>query len=196
MKRASKIFGSLIIGLLSTSWATASVITFDNVYAGTAWSAVHDGYEGFNWDQFGVVHKDYLPGSGYANGAVSGEYVAYNQGANVATASGTSFDFSGAFLTSAWENTLDIQVDGYSGAAILYTQTVNAVKSGPTWFQFDYLGIDTLKFVSISGDVGNNQFVMDNFTFGEPAAVPVPGAFMLGALGVGCVNWARKRRSL
>lgn len=142
--------------------ANADVLTFDDIITGVTSGTVPNGYGGFDWDQFGVLHRDYHPGSGYENGTVSGDYVAYNQWADVATISDGTFWFLGAYLTSAWDESLSIKVDGYLGSSLMFERTVTVVNTGPTWFDFNYSDVDSVKFTSLAG---GNHFAMDNFTF-------------------------------
>ncbi|MEN6427143.1 MAG: hypothetical protein ABFE13_17450 [Phycisphaerales bacterium] len=171
--------------------ANAAVLGFDDVTT-DEWAEVPDGYGGLNWDQVYTLRKDFHPGSGYEYGTVSDSYVAYNYNANPAWAtSDTTFDFNGAYLTAAWSNQ-DLQVLGYLDGELKYDVTVPVVTTGPTWYDFDFLGIDALNIISL----GDSQFAMDNFTYNETAAVPAPGAILLGTLGTGFVGYLRRRRAL
>jgi len=84
--------------------ANADVLTFDDIITGVTIGTVPNGYGGFNWNQLKVIHKNYWPDSGYNRGTVSGEYAAWSHIAATVSDSGT-FNFVGAYFTSAWENT-------------------------------------------------------------------------------------------
>ena len=175
----SLLMVGVLLLLVRTPRAGAGVATFDDVTTGEL-ATIPDGYHGFDWDSFGALAgARQHPGSGYENGAVSGEYVAFNQYAEVATASDGTFDFSGAYLTAAWNNGLSIQVDGYMAGSPTRTRTVVVDTTGPTWFQFDFLGIDELKFASsggINAGLGGSgkHFAMDNFTYSGATPPPPP----------------------
>jgi hypothetical protein len=130
---------------------------------------------------------------------VSQPNVAYNAWANPAIVSNGLFDFNGAYLAGAWNEGLNVTVEGYLGANLLYTQTVVVSYYYPTWFNFNYVGIDKLVFSSFGGyDAGSPQgegthFAMDNFTY---TVIPAPGAIALGSIGVAFVGWLRRRRTL
>jgi len=82
----------------------------------------------------------------------------------------------------------------------MYTQTVTVDTYQPTWFAFNFAGIDELRFDASGGTYAGYsggpgaQFAMDDFTFNEPSPVPAPAAVWLfgsGFLGLGAFR--RKR---
>lgn len=178
------------------SFANATVVTFDDIANG----AVANGYNGLNWDNVYTLNAvNYNPqNSGYFNGLVSGESVAYNAWGDVGLVSGGTFDFNGAFLTAAWNNGLNITVTGFLAGLELYSQTVVVDTTSPTWFNFNFTGIDSLSFNSFGGvdaglGGGGNHFAMDNFTFNE-ASVPESSSIFLLGLGLLGLFGARKLR--
>lgn len=188
----------------------ATVLTFDDVTLALD-GPIPNGYGGLNWTNMYVLNSTNpaLAGSGYDNGTVSGEYVAFNWFANIATASNGIFDFNGAYLTGAWRDGLSITVTGFFGAAELYTQTVVVDHDAPTWFGFNYLGIDRVEFESFGGvevpGLGGEgaHFAMDNFTINEvvddrPTSVPDGGSTLVllgGAIGAFRLIGRRLERS-
>jgi hypothetical protein len=199
MKKLTVICIVASLVLTSAVPTQANVLTFDDITTQVTDSVVvPDGYGGLDWDQFGVIHKDFWPDDGYENGTVSGNYVAFNRYANPATTSDGIFDFAGAYLTAAWRTDLNIDVDGYLAGNPVYSSTVVVDPWGPTWFSFNYTGIDELRFNSYGGtnaglDGDGTHFAMDNFSYN---IIPAPGAIALGSIGLGLVGWLRRRRTL
>jgi hypothetical protein len=187
----------MLFALVSiTRFAYAAVLTFDDLNPTTGLASIPNGYGGFNWSQFGYANAaSYAPGSGYDNGTVSGDYVAYNKFGELALIENGPFDFNSVYLTGAWNDGLNIRIRGFSEGALLYSDTVVVDTSGPTLFTFDWLGIDTLAFNSFGGvnvnpgGLGGSgyQFAMDNFTFNVvpiPAAIWLFGSGLLGLIGI------------
>jgi hypothetical protein len=184
---------ALAIALLASSNAVADIVTFDDIAEGT----IPNGYAGFNWGQFGVA-EGALHGAGYANGVVSPDNVAFNEWANVAMISDGAFNFEGAYLTGAWNDGLNVNIKGYLGGAVVYDTTVVTSAYMATWFDFDYLNVDALEFTSFGGiavpgwNGSGEHFAMDNFTV---SAVPVPGAVLLGMLGLSVAGARLRKKS-
>ena len=172
--------------------ADVGVWTFDELPPVT-WSnnPIPNGYGGFTWDNMYYLDPvNYNPNSGYMAGMVSQPHVAFNAWGDAAAVSDGIFSFGGCYLTGAWNDGLNIQVDGYLGGSLIYSQTVVVSSTAPTWFDFNYYGIDRLEFSSWGGtpnpdyiDIPGYHFAMDNFT-----VVPVPGAVLLGILGLSAVG--------
>jgi len=180
--------------------ASATVVRFDEVTT-LPEAGITDGYAGFNWHNFSVLDATNFAGnpSGLLNGLVSPNYVAFNDWGEPAEFSGDPFHFFGAYLTGAWRDGLNVDVEGYRLGTLLYSETVVLNSSGPLWFQADYLNVDTVRFVSQGGTHHNGypgdgtQFVLDNLTY---ATIPTPAAVLLVGLGTTLTGWLRQRRML
>jgi len=205
MKKTHSLFLSLLLslGLSAATNTQAAVITFDDLPA-TELDAIPDGYHGFNWGASHMLnvnyfHKDLLPDTGFENGVVSGDYAAFNFLATTSTITGDLFDFNGAYLTAGWNDGLNIEVTGFLNNALLFTQTVVVNTSAAQWFNFNFLGINSLSLRAWGGvpidpmNIGE-MFVMDNFTINEPTAVPESSSLILLLLGVAGVLLGRKTK--
>lgn len=150
----------------------AVVVTFDDIDTTYGFGAVENGYGGLDWVNFGYVNQIFHPGSGYENGLASGDYTAFNWYAQPAEVTGDLFDFQGTFLTAAWNNGLNVLVEGFSEGILKYSQNVVVNPSESRWFGFDYIGVDRVKFTSSGGvdanpndNIVGRNFVIDNFTY-------------------------------
>jgi hypothetical protein len=138
--------------------------------------------------------------NGYNYGMVSASNVAYNAFGNPAEidSPGTNFNFLSAYFAGAWNSNLNIEVQGFRDANLVYDETKVVSATNATLFTFDCLDIDRLYFNSYGGEPafgGSSRavFVMDNFEF---EFVPEPSSFLLAALGgISLVAFLRRKRA-
>lgn len=181
--------GAALIALGTGGAAQATVLTFDDISPIDDYASIPNGYGGLDWDNFSYLNSLSIPNSGYNNGIVSGNYVAFNVAGDPAIVGNGVFDFNSAYLTAAWNNSLSITVEGLNNGSSLYSTTVVVDTNSPILFDFDYRGINELRFTSFGGDnAGFNgrgtQFAMDNFNFTPvPEPASVLGVLAFGALG-------------
>jgi hypothetical protein len=200
-----KILVIVSLGLVLAYHAGASLITFDDLASDTV-NPIASPYAGLNWNNFYVYAGGSDPNSGYAPAVVSQNNVAFNGFGASATISDGTFDLDSAYLTAAWNDNLQVEVIGMLGATILYDNTYTLSATAPTLVNFNYLGIDSVQFISSGGtphggyDGTGTQFAMDNLTVNENAAVPEPttviaGAMLLLPFGLNTVRLLRKQRA-
>ena len=199
------IFFALIIGIVGFGhYSRAEVLTFDNL---SSLSGIPNGYGGLNWNNtFTVVDGVNLGTSfpsGYTNGVVSPNNVAFNNYGNVAFITpgtmGPTFNFFGGYFTGAWNDGMSVEIVGSRNGTVLFDNTITVNTTTPTLFTTDYSNINELDFISYGGTPNanfapfgyGNEFVMDNVTVPEPSSLIFLG---LGLAGL-CLN-QEERRSL
>jgi len=208
----SPLIGFTFFAFLPSSTSGQTLINFDDISTSYISSGkvieatlapVTNGYQGLCWNNFGVVNvplqTSLYATNGYTYGMVSPPNVAFNSGGTPAEIDlpGGSFNFLSVYLTGAWNSNLNIEVQGFNGANLLYDETVVASATNSTLFVFNYLDIDCLTFNS---SVGQNagflsgpgeQFAMDNMSF---EFVPEPSTVLLTAFGVVVFGALLKRK--
>jgi len=160
----------LIIGILVLSFPGFSyVTTFDDLSSTTKFVDINSPYNGFEWKGFYVLHKDHDMGEGLHNGTVSGDYAVYTGYEYVSTITSVGhadFNFSGAYLTAAWQDTVEITINGYLEDELgifklKYSDTVTLIKEAPAWYDLNYSGIDRISFYLVKG----SKFILDDFNY-------------------------------
>jgi len=205
MKKIVLAMAVLALMVGSGTTARATLVTFDDLTRND--SPIPNGYGGLNWNNFYVLDGVNYSGnpSGYQNGVVSPNNVAYNGFGNPADAlsvdSVTPFTFNSAYLTAAWRDGLQVTITGYLLGVQEDQTTVTVNTSGPSLITLNWTGIDDLNFNSFGGvphgySGGNGtQFAMDNFLYNAPVtAVPEPSTFVIGLGCLGFVGYALRRR--
>jgi subtilase family serine protease len=130
------------------------------------------GYGGLNWSNFYYLSQtgySFLPSSGCQPGMISTPNVAYNNGGNPASIIGVvPFDLLSAYLTAAWNDNLNLEVQGYVGTNLTYDQFFTLSATTATEIQFNYYGVSTVSFISSGGvphsgyNGSGEEFVLDN----------------------------------
>ncbi len=163
---------------LTLPCAAADTIGFDDVGLWLHNLPIFSGYAGLEWDGFFAMHVPSEFGSndptGYVAGMVTPECIAYNYlGEPAEIRSDAPFTLVSAWLTAAWLDDLQITVEGFSGSSLIYAQTVAVSPTAATLFNFNYVGVDRVRFTSSGGmllsqNTGDGpQFVMDNLVVGD-----------------------------
>lgn len=199
--------------ILTASPVRADTLTFDNVTASGA-AILPNGYGGLNWSKFGVYDGSGVVGgqSGYINGQVSPNFVAYNLFAEQAITSGAPFTFNSAYFAAAWNDGLTVTVKGYVSGVQVDTKTFTVDTQAPKLETFNWSGVDELTFDSVGGtnhgfggsisgrDYGFSEFgahfTMDNFRFNEAVAAPAPATAYAGLVLLGLLGAHKLRRRI
>jgi hypothetical protein len=215
------LFGFAVLAVLlsPTGRAAAEFITFDDLAPSIylkqtnapGQGMIQGWYKGLQWDNFSALNTLYASNpSGYQVSAVSGSWVAVNalgQPAEMTAPPGGSFTFIGASFTAAWNDGLQIQVDGYARGSLLYSKTVVVDTNSPQSLTFDYQDVDRLRFTSFGGNHarsggGGENFAMDNFNFSgvQLTPAPAPPGFLLAVIGAtslfGSRAWRRRKAAV
>ena len=174
---------ALIVSLFSLGsffgTAHATTIGFDDL---ASLSAIPNGYNGLDWNNFYAINGTNITGTGYANGVVSPNNVAFNgygNDASISVASGT-FTLNSGYFTAAWVNGLNIDVTGFNSGTQIDQTTLVENTSGPKFETFNWSGLDKVTFHS--GSV--TQFALDNLTV-NGSATPAPEPSSVAAMGFG-----------
>jgi hypothetical protein len=185
-----RIFWLLVWLLLTPVAASGLTITFDDLPSPTppALPLIPSGYQGFDWGlmQYFDPIAHIAGASGYHGGLASSPHVAFNNGGNdVTVTSATPFDLVSVSLAAAWNDGLQVRIQGFLGASLAHDVTVNPIYSatlgaGAQVFQLGFTNVDRLLFssfggVDVPGDGGaGTHFVLDNMV-----VVPEPSAVVL-----------------
>ncbi|MBV8971292.1 MAG: PEPxxWA-CTERM sorting domain-containing protein [Sphingomonadaceae bacterium] len=183
--------------------AQAITLNFDDLSPGEAFAS----YAGFSFTNFYALDARTFVPSGYANGVISRENVAYNgNGYSAVIASATAFSLTSADLTAAWNDGLTVNVIGSLKGAIAYTQNFILDTTGPLLAVFNHAAVDRVQIVSFGGvhhdgyDSGyGTQLAIDDLTLDRVGGVhsdttiPEPASWALLTVGFALVGAGLRR---
>ena len=214
------MFKSLFAGLViaaAASAAATTTINFDDLNGSSGDQTIQNGYGGLNWTNFNVYDAfndlGNLSPSGYHHAVrgvqswVSPNNVAFsanvNLGAIPIVSSATVFNLNSAYLHSVWNDNLQVEVIGSLAGLTTYDYTymLNASATGPTFINFNYLGVDRVQFIPSGGtpfytNYFGPYFAMDNVNVDlvQLSAVPEPGTWLAAALALGVIGFSQRKR--
>ena len=205
-----KLLLAAAIVVSAPSFSSATTITFDDLPMSNLGTPIGNGYGGLNWNNWYVLDTSiYGNGvNGYAHGLVSSPNVAYNSFGGPATFSAASgaFTLDSFYLTAAWNNNLDVTVQGYNAANVLVnTSSFQVSTFAPTLETFNWTNLGSVT-ISTSGGVSagldgvGTHVALDNLTINGSISIGVPEistwAMMLaGFAGLGLVAARRAART-
>ena len=144
------------------------VLTFEGL-TGEEIAFVPDGYGQLAWsDSFCLYSPPPNDDNGYAKGMISPDHVAYNGSGNPVDISGDPFDLVGAHMTAAWQDSLNIAIDGYRSNKRVYSRTVTVNRQSPTWIELGYEAVERVEFTPTPQTGLGYQFVMDDMVIKRP----------------------------
>ena len=163
----------LLFVLFGAAYPTdaSTLLTFDDLPGhciSTGPARVMTGYGGLAWSFFLTQNS---------NGMVSPTNVAYplDSGTDAYIYSANFFDLNSAYLTAENNNGTQVRIQGLVGTNVTYDNTYIIKTNQPTLINFNYLGIDNVKFVS----TGSTYF-MDNLTVNVGCVSPACKNYVIG----------------
>jgi hypothetical protein len=182
--------------LAGATVANATIMNFDDLGSGCC-NAVPNGYNGFNFVNFGSIDDIHHPGSGYDLGTISAHNTMFNLFGDPAqfglANTASSFTLNSFYATAAWTDGLTLFLEGIDNGSIIHSTSVKLSNIVASLVTLNWGGIDTFR-ISTSD---NSQVAFDNVAV-NVSSVPVPGALPLlatGLVGIAALRRRNKRKA-
>jgi hypothetical protein len=154
--------------------------SLDNTFRASNYNpGVYDilnGYGSLAWSNIGVVstqeYNAFRSGNGYGNNVVSGDNVAFNGFGNPGTpAADYKVDLVSGWFGAAWNDGLQVKVEGLVNGAVVATKSFVTNTTGPLLVTFDatFENLDSFRFSTSGGTKATpypagTQLVLDDLT--------------------------------
>jgi hypothetical protein len=195
MKRLLTVCALALCVLASSACLSLAqtTINFDDL-PGTDGS-IPNGYQGLDWSNFDFVDPVGLGGlnpSGYINGIVSPDKVAFNNNGLPASFSSASiFTVNSLYITAAWREGLNVLIEGLASASVIHSLNVVIGSLSPTLVNLNWDDVDQVTFTPSGGthnpDYPNGEgthVAIDDITInGRVSSVPEGSSIAMLLLG-------------
>lgn len=200
--KTQNLLTATVILLASAGISYGDTILFDDIPTiDPGGLAMPSGYGSLDWNNFVLLNTSVFPyASGYQVGTVSGNNIAVNAGGFAALVSrASSFDLFSGYFTAAWNNGLQLEVQGFSGASMIYDNTYTIGTAAPTLITLNYYGVDSVNFITSGGTpdpvltapfggLPAYEFALDNLTIPETGS-----SFLMFASGLAGIGALRRK---
>lgn len=132
---------------------------------------IPNGYLGLNWKDTNIIRRDFgsLSNQGYANGIVSGDYVAYSsQSRSIEISDSEGFDLESVYLSQAWAKAQGqlVEVRAYRSEEQVLLDRIKLSYLGPIEYSPALANINRVVFDPLS----SWQLVMEDLTIRQKNA--------------------------
>lgn len=177
---------------LCAPFASATVLTFDDIVGPDGYAAVPGNYGGVDWSSAGLsvftgAQDPFTAHSG--DGRVTTDWIDGGPIASTIRFLAPTL-FEGAWFAGYGDSS--VRFDLYAGGQLVFRSLALQLSSAPAFLDAGWNGaIDTV--VVFSG--AQASYVMDDFSFETAAQVPEPGSLALLLAGFGLAGAVRLRRT-
>jgi len=165
--------------VLTVLTGSQELITFDDLPYRL--QPVPASYDNLTWSNFyylnGVVGRT----SGYTAGMISTPKVAYNgNGAPASISAAGPFVLYSGYVTAAWDDNLQLEVQGFNGQTLTYDTTYTLSATNATLIELNYVGVTSVQFITSGGvhhrgyNGAGSEFVLDNVSAFVAPIPPTP----------------------
>ena len=181
------ISAEMLLYASTGAYGQNTILTFDDltttnelqVFNGSTYyyAELPTNYDGLTWNNFGVTAGVTSTNSGYQAAVISSNNVVFNrEGFPASINNATPFNMVSAYFTAAWNDNLQLEVQGFAGGMLKYDKTFTLSAVAPSLLTFNYTGVDEVYFLAYGGTphsgysfsdppyAGGTWFAMDNLT--------------------------------